>query len=135
MCIRDSNSPSLASLTGNFPSLAGATASSTGNTLYLEIDSDGSNSCASGQQTSWSFEAECTAGCVDPDAAVAVNTNCAAYNFSIDVEVLYTGDGATADLRYTVNGGPPTIIPGLVETSIETIGPFTICLLYTSRCV
>ncbi|MFN3875409.1 MAG: hypothetical protein ACK4L7_05820, partial [Flavobacteriales bacterium] len=52
--------------------------------------------------------------------------DCASYTFTLDVEVLSTGDGATTTLRYTVNGGPPTDIPGLVTSDIETIGPFTV---------
>jgi hypothetical protein len=122
----EDNSPSLVS--GSFANLGAPqlVITSTTDTLMLVIDSDGSNSCTSGDQTSWTFEVECTAACADPDAGITVNTNCAAYNFSIDVEVLTTGDGFTTDLRYTVNGGTPVIIPGLVATDVETIGPFAI---------
>ncbi|MBL7956532.1 MAG: hypothetical protein JNM49_01110, partial [Flavobacteriales bacterium] len=122
----EDNSPSLVS--GSFANLGAPqlVITSTTDTLMLVIDSDGSNSCTSGDQTSWTFEVECTAACADPDAGITVNTNCAAYNFSIDVEVLTTGDGFTTDLRYTVNGGTPVIIPGLVANDVETIGPFAI---------
>ncbi|HRD54289.1 MAG TPA: thrombospondin type 3 repeat-containing protein, partial [Flavobacteriales bacterium] len=124
----DNNGIPISSLTGSFANLGvpQVSGSSSGDELYLEIDSDGSNSCASGQQSTWVFEVECTAGCVDPDAGVAVITNCAAYNFTINVEVLYTGDAGTTTLRYAVNNGAPTDVPGLVETDIETIGPFAI---------
>jgi subtilisin-like proprotein convertase family protein len=124
----DSNGAPITSLTGSFANLGvpQVSGSSTGPDLFLEIDSDGSNSCATGQQSSWVFEVECTAGCADPDAGISVNTNCAAYNFTIDVEVLYTGDAATTTLRYTVNGGAPVLIPGLVDFDIQTIGPFAI---------
>ena len=120
----DNSGTPIPSLTGSFASLAGVSGSSTGNAIFIEIDSNGSNSCATGQQTSWSFEAECTPGCVDPDGTVAVNTNCALYNFTIDVEILFTGDAGTTTLRYAVNGGAPVNVPGLVETNIQTIGPF-----------
>jgi subtilisin-like proprotein convertase family protein len=124
----DNNGTPIGALTGSFANLGSpqVTGSSAGDELFLEIDSDGSNSCATGQQSSWLFEVECTAGCADPDAGITVNTNCAAYNFSLDVEVLYTGDAATTTLRYSVNGGAPTDVPGLVETDVETIGPFAI---------
>ncbi len=122
----NNNGTPIASLTGSFATLAGVSGTSSGPELYIEIDSDGSNSCSTGQQTSWSFEAECTPGCVDPDGTVTVNTNCALYNFTIDVEVLFTGDAPTATLQYTVNGGAPMLVPGLVETDAETIGPFAI---------
>ncbi|MBL0127225.1 MAG: T9SS type A sorting domain-containing protein [Flavobacteriales bacterium] len=118
--------PAIASLTGSFANLAGATGTATGDEMFLEIDSDGSNSCATGQQTSWSFEVECTAGCVDPDGSVVVNTNCGTYDFTMDVEVLFTGDAGTVTLRYIVNGGTPTDIPGLVDYDIQNIGPFAI---------
>ncbi|MBK8228885.1 MAG: thrombospondin type 3 repeat-containing protein [Flavobacteriales bacterium] len=122
----EDNSPSL--LSGSFANLGAPQLSiaSTNDTLMLVIDSDGSNSCASGQQSSWMFEVECTPTCVDPDAGITVNTDCAAYNFSLDVEVLYTGDVPTTTLRYSVNGGSPFDVPGLVETDVETIGPFAI---------
>ncbi|MBK9146303.1 MAG: proprotein convertase P-domain-containing protein [Flavobacteriales bacterium] len=124
----DNSGLSITGLTGSFANLGSpqVTGSSAGDELFLEIDSDGSNSCATGEQSSWLFEAECTAGCVDPDAGITVNTNCAAYDFTIDVEVLYAGSAATTTLRYSVNGGAPTDVPGLVETDVETIGPFAI---------
>jgi len=100
----DNTGAPIAGLTGTFATLAGVSGASTGPELYLEIDSDAGNSCASGQQSSWNFEAECTAGCVDPDATITVNNDCPAYNFNIDVDVVYTGDGATTTLQYTVNG-------------------------------
>ncbi|WKZ64870.1 MAG: proprotein convertase P-domain-containing protein [Flavobacteriales bacterium] len=120
----DNNAPPIAQLTGSFTDLFGVSGTSAGDELFLEIDSDGSNSCASGQQSPWVFEAECTAGCVDPDAVITVNTDCNAYSFTIDAEVLFTGDASTTTLRYTVNGGPPTDIPGLLDYDVQTIGPF-----------
>ncbi len=122
----DNSGAPIPSLTGSFANLAGVSGTSTGNSIYVEIDSDGSNSCATGQQSTWNFEVECTAGCVDPDGAVTVNTNCAAYNFSMDVEVFFTGDAASTTLRYSVNGGAPTDIPGLVDFDVQNIGPFAI---------
>jgi GEVED domain len=125
----DGNPLEEGNLTGNFPSLAGTTGTSSGDTLYMEIDSDGSGSCQDGDPSAstWTFEVECTPSCVDPDAAISVNTNCAAYNYTIDVEVTDTGDGATTDLEYTLNPpAAPTVITGLVISDIETLGPFAI---------
>ncbi|MFZ1693609.1 MAG: proprotein convertase P-domain-containing protein, partial [Flavobacteriales bacterium] len=124
----DNSGTPIVELTGSFANLGSpqVVGTSLGNELFLEIDSDGSNSCATGQQSSWNFEVECTPGCVDPDAGVSVNTNCIAYNFTIDVEVLFTGDAATTTLRYTVNGGSPTDIPSLEANDLEIIGPFAI---------
>ncbi|MBK7384708.1 MAG: T9SS type A sorting domain-containing protein [Flavobacteriales bacterium] len=113
-------------LTGHFATLTGVSGTSVGTTLFIEIDSDGSNSCATGQQTSWNFEVKCTAGCTEPDAAISVNNLCATNQFNIDAEILFTGDGSSVTLQYTVNGGAPTDIPGLLENDIETLGPFAI---------
>ncbi|MEZ4758097.1 MAG: GEVED domain-containing protein [Flavobacteriales bacterium] len=107
-------------------SLVGLTATSTGQSIYMEVDSDPSNSCQDGGQSSWTFEVECTPGCVDPDGSVTVTTDCGSYSFSIDVEVLFTGDGGSTDLSYSVNGGAPTIVPGLLDFDIANIGPFTV---------
>ncbi|MBK6343118.1 MAG: fibronectin type III domain-containing protein [Flavobacteriales bacterium] len=123
----ENNSPSLTS--GSFADLGvpQLIIASTNDTLMLIIDSDGSNSCRDGQQSTWEFEVECTPTCIDPDAGVTVNTNCTTYDFSIDVEVLTTGSGATTTLRYTVNAGPPTDIVGLVaDPTPVNIGPFAI---------
>ncbi len=107
--------------------LNGLTATSlVGESLYMEIDTDPTNSCADGNQTSWEFEVECTAGCVDPDGSVTANVDCGTYSFTLDVEVLFTGDAPTTDLVYTVDGGSPTTIPGLVDFDVTNIGPFTI---------
>jgi hypothetical protein len=109
-------------------SLVGLTATSTGQSIYMEVDADPTNSCQDGNQSSWTFEVECTPGCVDPDGSVTVTTDCASYTFSIAVEVLFVGDapGGTTSLSYTVNGGAPTVIPGLVDFDVENIGPFAI---------
>ncbi|MBK9417328.1 MAG: hypothetical protein IPN62_08555 [Flavobacteriales bacterium] len=108
--------------------LAGLTATSTGQSIYMEVISDGSNSCQDLTQTSWLFEVECTAGCTDPDGTVTQTTDCGTYTFSLDVEILSVGDalGSTTSVSYTVNGGAPTVIPNLVEFDIQAIGPFAI---------
>ncbi|MEZ4758096.1 MAG: T9SS type A sorting domain-containing protein [Flavobacteriales bacterium] len=97
-----------------------------GESIFIEIDTDPSNSCADGGQSTWVFEVECTAGCVDPDGSVTPNVDCGTYSFTLDVEVLFTGDGATTDLVYTVDGGAPTTVPGLIDFDLVNIGPFTI---------
>ncbi|MFZ1693439.1 MAG: GEVED domain-containing protein, partial [Flavobacteriales bacterium] len=116
-------------LTGSFANLGSptVTGTSTGNALFLEIDSDGGNSCYNGgAQSTWVFEVECTPGCVDPDGTVTENVNCLAANFTLDVEVNFTGDGATVNLLHSVNSVPQPPITGLVDFDIETLGPFAI---------
>ncbi|MBK9514342.1 MAG: T9SS type A sorting domain-containing protein [Flavobacteriales bacterium] len=106
--------------------LTGITGTSTGPSIYMEVVSDGSNSCQDGNQTSWVVEIECTPGCTDPDGSVTVTTDCPNYQFSMAVEVLGVGDATTTTLSYSVNGGAPTLVPGLIEFDIENIGPFTV---------
>lgn len=61
--------------------LTGITGTSTGPSIYMEVVSDGSNSCQDGNQTSWVVEIECTPGCTDPDGSVTVTTDCPNYQF------------------------------------------------------
>ena len=122
----DNSGTLLATSTVN--SLAGLTATSIGPDLYMEVDSDPAGSCQDGNQSSWTFEVECTPGCVDPDGSVTVTTDCSTYSFSIAVEVLFTGDApnGTTSVSYTVNGGAATVVPNLVDLDIANIGPFTV---------
>jgi len=113
-------------LTGNFPQLPPASGVSLGNELFLEIESTASGSCADGQYATWEFEVKCTPLCQSPDGSVLVNTNCAASNYTLDVEVFFLGDGTSTTLWYSVDGGAPQTIPGLVEFDMETIGPFAL---------
>jgi hypothetical protein len=112
--------------TSTVSSLAGLTATSLGQSMFVEIVTDASNSCATGQQTSWDFEVKCTPSCTSPDGAVTVLTDCNDLSFSLDVEVLFTGDGSTTTLSYSVDGGPAQTVPGLVDLDVENIGPFSL---------
>jgi hypothetical protein len=108
----------------NLNGLTGTSAA--GESIFMEIEATSGSTCADGDQTTWEFEVECTAGCTDPNGTVTENVDCGTYSFMLDVEVLDTGDGASTDLVYTVNGGAATTIPGLVAFDITNIGPFTI---------
>ncbi len=114
--------------TSTVSSLAGLTATSTGQSIYIELDSDPSGSCQDAAQSPWLFEVECTPGCVDPDGSVTLNTDCGTYTFNLDVEILFVGDalGGTTSVSYTVNGGAATVIPGLIDFDVQNIGPFAI---------
>ena len=120
----NSSGPSIAELTGSFASLAGVSAMSMGNELYLEVESNSSGSCGDGQQTSWIFEVKCTPACTAPDAVVTAVSNCATSSFSLDVEVLSTGDEPTTTVWYSVDGGPGQTGPTMTEFETQTIGPF-----------
>jgi len=113
---------------GNFfGNLAGATFTTSGPAIYIEISSGSSNSCADGGQTvPWSFEVKCTPGCLPPSGAVTVMDDCPNYRFSLDVLVFDVGDGAYANVAHTVNGGPEIITPGVMPFDPLLLGPFNV---------
>ncbi|MFZ1695153.1 MAG: GEVED domain-containing protein, partial [Flavobacteriales bacterium] len=110
-------------LTGSFANLGSPTVTGTslGNELFLEIDSDGSNSCQDNQQTTWEFEVECTPGCVDPDGTASYDLCTQLITVNLD----FDGDGASAGVRYILNGGTPVDVTGLNAPATEVLGPFT----------
>jgi hypothetical protein len=120
----DDNAPSLTA--GSFANLFGVTVVSTGQSIYMVVASDGSGSCADNDPlaSTWVWEVQCNPGCVDPAGSVATVLDCFEQRFSLDVGVDFVGDGATVDLEYSVNGGTPVTIPGLVDFDIQNIGPF-----------
>jgi len=113
---------------GNFfGNLAGASFTTSGSAIYLEISSGATNSCADGGQTvPWSFEVKCTPGCLPPNGAVTVVDDCPNYNFSLDVLVYDTGDGSYVDVAHSVNGGPEILTPGVYIFDPLLLGPFAV---------
>ncbi|MFN3876103.1 MAG: hypothetical protein ACK4L7_09365, partial [Flavobacteriales bacterium] len=61
--------------------------------------------------------------CSIPDGTVTVVDDCANDQFSLDVDITGTGDGSTAQIIYTVDGGAPQTVSGL-PIGVATIGPF-----------
>ncbi|MFZ1695104.1 MAG: T9SS type A sorting domain-containing protein [Flavobacteriales bacterium] len=97
----------------------------TGN-LYMEMSSDGSVQCGGPFPTttydSWEWEVVCL-DCEIPQGTVTVVDDCANDQFSLAVDVTSTGDGATASVIYTVDGGAPQTQTGL-PLGITNVGPF-----------
>ncbi|MBK7946247.1 MAG: hypothetical protein IPJ85_13505 [Flavobacteriales bacterium] len=114
--------PQIGTITG-VSSLNGLSFVSTGPAIHLVVNSNSSNSCTSGEQCLWSMEAFCTPGCDPPNANVTVLETCP--NFNLDVYMNSTGDGSTATLRYTENGGAPQFVTGLLTGNNTVIGPFS----------
>ncbi|MEO8589750.1 MAG: T9SS type A sorting domain-containing protein [Flavobacteriales bacterium] len=113
-------------LTGNGysdMSLAGLTIPSISDTMFVELNSNGSNSCQSGQQISWEFEVRCSnITCTSAQGVVQVNSDCS----MINVEVLDPGNEGSTTLQYTVNGGTPQMWPAtLFGGEFIDLGPFT----------
>jgi subtilisin-like proprotein convertase family protein len=104
---------------GNFSgSLAGQNITSSGNELYFEIITVGSNSCFDGgQSTPWAWTVGCTPDCVPADGAVSYLSpayTCDPNEFSLEFLLIDLGyeDGigtaaTSATLEWTVDGGSP----------------------------
>ncbi|MEY8847334.1 choice-of-anchor J domain-containing protein, partial [Psychroserpens sp. XS_ASV72] len=107
--------------------LTGVTATSTGDTIYLEVDSDTSVSCASASgccTTQWDWNVIC-ASCTAADlvSATVSTIDCVAGTFYVDVLFDEFGDGL-GDGEFLLDDvyGPTFLIPG---TYSYQLGPFT----------
>ncbi|HRH38569.1 MAG TPA: hypothetical protein PK760_09495, partial [Flavobacteriales bacterium] len=123
----DNSGVPIGSLTGTFANLAGASGSSTGTDLFIEIDAPSNNTCQNGgAQTTWSFQAQCTPGCVTPNGSVTTTPICASQQFTADVEITDQGDAAFVNVDYTVNGGSHQFDNGHLIFDIVNVGPFNL---------
>ena len=109
-----------------FPDYYGIEIYSVTGNLYMEMSSDGSVQCGdpfpNTSYDSWEWEVVCL-DCAIPQGTVTVVDDCANDQFSLDVDVTSTGDGTTASVIYTVDGGAPTTQTGL-PLGVTTVGPF-----------
>lgn len=109
-----------------FTNYYGVQVYSTTGSLYMEMYSDGSVQCGGQFPTttydSWQWDVVCL-DCSIPEGTVTVVDDCANDQFSLDVDVTSTGDGSTASVIYSVDGGAPTTQTGL-PLGVTTIGPF-----------
>jgi len=97
----------------------------TGNTLYMEMESDGSAQCiGSTTYDPWEWQVLCQ-DCTLPIVGASVADDCANNAFSIPVTVATTGNGSTVNVVYTVNGGTPEVLEA-VEVGQVVLGPFAI---------
>lgn len=96
---------------------------STSGALYMELVSDGVIHCTSSTTYDpWEWEVVCL-DCTIPQGTLSREEDCDAGTFNVLVDVTSTGDGATVDIEYTVDGGAPQTVAG-VGTGITTLGPF-----------
>ena len=63
--------------------------------------------------------------CEIPQATATVTDDCANNAFNIALDVASTGDAATVDLVYSVNGGAPQTEAG-IGVGVTDLGPFTV---------
>ena len=98
-------------------SLNGLVVTTTTNSLYITIESDGSGSCQDGQVpgATFNFNVQCTPDCEPAEAGVIEASNCATYSYTLDVEINSLGAGlpfvppltpeTAVYVSYSVNGG------------------------------
>ncbi|WP_445717549.1 choice-of-anchor J domain-containing protein [Flavobacterium sp.] len=98
--------------------LTGLTFDSISDSIYIEIDSDGSVNCGDSGYTSWDFDVVC-ATCVNPTATFTIVPDCANGQFSIDVDV--TNIGSATSLA--ISDGT-TNLTGISATGVQTFGPY-----------
>ncbi|WP_281756592.1 fibronectin type III domain-containing protein, partial [Neptunitalea chrysea] len=109
---------------GNSGDLAGLEMQSTGGVIYIQINSDGSNSCATGEQSTLDFTVLCTT-CINPTATYSTVSACDVQNqvfeFYVDVEITDMGDATSITIDDSM--GSATQIANGIGT--YTFGPYT----------
>jgi gliding motility-associated-like protein len=104
----------------NAGDLSGLTVTSSGGNLFMEIISDGFQSCANGNGTQWQWTAECST-CFKPTASYTVIPDCAAGDqFLVDVEILTTGDAMSITITDDFGSAPQVV----TAAGVYTFGPF-----------
>ena len=104
--------------------LAGIQVNTTSGSLFMETTSDAFTSCSDGNQTTWEWNVQCL-DCLLPAATATIVEDCANNQFTIPLDVTSVGDGASATVSYTVNGGAVETITG-VGVGETILGPFTV---------
>ncbi|MFD2915177.1 choice-of-anchor L domain-containing protein [Psychroserpens luteus] len=104
--------------------LSGLQFDSTGDSLYLEIDSDGSVSCASNSgccTTEWDFTVAC-ATCVNPETTYTVVSNCTVGpEFFVDVDLTNLGSALSVTISDDQGSAPQSVS----ALGVVTFGPYT----------
>ena len=91
--------------------------------LHMTLNSDGAVQCiTSVNYDPWEWRVFCI-DCTIPEVQADVVQDCIAGEFSIELDIVSTGDGATVNVVHVLNGGTPVVQSG-VGTGITTIGPF-----------
>ncbi len=105
-------------------SLVGVMAVSTGPALFMEMTSDNSISCASGNfgaAGTWQWTVGCL-DCTNPAATWEVNADCSHHTYTVALNV--TDLGTADDLRVSNSLDPDTL--NGIGLGITTLGPFAI---------
>lgn len=103
---------------GNSGDLAGLVFDASGDSITIQITSDGSASCSSSGYTSWDFTVAC-ATCVNPAATFTTVSDCANSQYSIDVDVTSLGTATSL----SISDGTTTLT-NISALGIQTFGPY-----------
>ena len=100
--------------------LAGLIFQSTGDSMFMEVDSDGSVSCESGSREEWEFTVSC-ATCINPTATYVVVDDCDnGDQFLIDVDVTSLGDAVSLTISDNQGSTPVQV----TATGVTQFGPY-----------
>ena len=117
------NTGTLLYVGNNGGNLAGLQFDSTGDSLYIEIDADGSVSCQSNSfccTTEWDFTVSC-ANCVNPVVDYVVRQDCLnGPQFFVDVDLTDLGSATSITLSDNQGSAPQTTS----ATGLFSFGPF-----------
>lgn len=108
-------------------SLTGVTVSSTGASLFMDINSDGSVSCSGGSGVQWEFEVECIGGCDFPVGTASYD--CGTNEITLDISnaglpigsYSATIDGVGASQTVSTTGTYPTFGPFTPDQSYNIV--------------
>lgn len=101
--------------------LAGLSFTSSGDALFIQVDSDGSVSCQSGSRTEWDITYRCVT-CIAPEAAYDIISNCANGNEEFFIDVVITDTGDAESINISDDQGSP--VQNITETGTYNFGPF-----------
>ena len=91
-----------------------------GDSIYMEVSSDGSVSCESGARIEWDFTVAC-ATCTNPTATYSVVSNCVVGpEFFVDVDITDLGSASSITVSDDQGSVPQTVS----ATGIVTFGPY-----------
>ncbi len=90
--------------------------------LLMELVTNGSGSCASGQAAAWNYLVACYDGCTPPEATFSTVPDCNTNTYSVSVNV--TSKGSATTLSIVNDGGAPTM--EAATTGTYSVGPFPV---------
>ncbi|WP_281756593.1 choice-of-anchor L domain-containing protein, partial [Neptunitalea chrysea] len=104
---------------GNSGDLAGLEIQSTGGVIYVQVTSNGSNSCASGNQTTLDFDAICNT-CLNQQVTFTSIDDCGTVQYYVDVDVTDMGDATSLTLTDNQGSAPQVV----TTIGTYTFGPY-----------